>query len=343
MTLEAVGALKQEWYYSERFPTKEALQEGFKLFWDASTSSQLAACPRRGYYNIERRLVPKEEAYQLAAGSAIHAAMATYYTTGGNVEIALQELQAVWGYPADYRLPPNHKYHHLNLGHLEVIFKNYADFAKRRDTFKPLVLHKDELDLTRVVGAHWLITEDERVVLGESKIIMAFTVEGEEFFYCGKPDLPIELGGQVYLMDHKSTNSYLSDWYFDQYRFSNQLRGYAAMLEQLLRKLKLTVNGALINGIYMGNKAAQSEFGGTRFARYGPMMFQPAHLAEAIKNQWAWRKTLDYHRTMGYYPQHTSKLCSGCSYAILCAANPLIREAAMEREYDVSTTTFLDL
>src|SRR5258708_1369591 len=121
------------------------------------------------------------------------------------------------------------------------------------------------------------------------------------FHYAGKPDLPVMQGGEILLMDHKSTNSYLSDYYFDQFRFSNQLRGYCSMIERLTGQ---RLGGALINGLYVGNKAIDDASKAARFARYGPMMFQPGHLAEAIKNQYYWRKALDYHESEGYYPQH---------------------------------------
>jgi PD-(D/E)XK nuclease superfamily protein len=331
--------IKEVEYFSPLYPDRAALEKAVEVNWDATSASQIARCPRNGEYALRYGLVPNGEAYQLMAGGALHAGMAVFYS-GGDPDEALLELARVWGKDRDFVLPPGHRYHHLNLGFLEVIFKNYVDFAKRRDTFKPLVVKLDDLDLKHVLGAVWRVTEDGNVVLGESKIIMEFIVNGEIFVYSGKPDLPVEIGGAVYLMDHKSTNSYLSDWYFEQYRFSNQLRGYCCMIERITH---LKLNGALINGIYMGEKAVNTDFKGNRFARYGPMLFQESHLAEAIKNQYYWKKTLDWYEAQGYYPQHTSKLCSGCSYATLCALSPLVREASMQTEYTSVDRHFLDI
>jgi len=332
--------IKEVEYFSSQYPDRAALEKAVEVNWDATSASQIARCPRNGEYSLRYGLVPKGESYQLMAGGSLHAAMAVYYA-GGDPDLALAELARIWGKDRDFVLPPGHRYGHLTLGFLEVIFKNYVDYARKRDTFKPLVVKLDDLDLSKVVGAVWRVTEDGNIVLGESKIIMDFSsVIGEPFIYAGKPDLPVELGGAVYLMDHKSTNSYLSDYYFEQYRFSNQLRGYCAMISAITH---LTMNGALINGIYMGEKASSTEFKGNRFSRYGPMLFQPAHLEEAIKNQYSWRKTLDWYEQLGYYPQHTSKLCSGCSYSSLCALSPSIREASMQTEYTQIDRSFLDI
>jgi len=333
--------IREEIYLSDKFPTRESLAEALEACEapDATTTQWIADCPRRAQHAIKDKVFPKDDSYAMMAGRALHAGLATLYSTG-DPELSIEDLRVVWGQPADFRLPPGHKYHHLHLGHLEVIFRNYVDWAKRRDTFKPIILQKSDLNLEKVAGAIWRVTDDGRVILGESKIVMEFIVNEEVFLYAGKPDLPIEMGGAYYLMDHKSTNSYLSDWYFDQYRFSNQLRGYCAMTQRLTG---LRISGTLINGLYMGSRASSAEFKGDKFARYGPMTFAPAQIAEAIMNQYYWRKLLGVFDGWGYYPQHTSKLCTACPYDTLCALSPAIRSSAMEQDYAQTGTPFLDI
>lgn len=334
--------LREEIYLTPEFPTLDDLRREVE-FWDATTSQWLADCPRRGQYAIERRAVPTEETPALDAGMALHAGMAVLYSGGGD-ELALETVLQTWGHPRDWRLPDKHKYGHLHMGHLEVIFKNYLDWAKKHDSFKPVIMEQDQLDLTNVLAAIWLVTPEGKVVLGESKIVMRFEVETVDgpvkFVYSGRPDLPIELGGVNYILDHKSTNAYLSDYYFSQYRFSNQLRGYGAMISEVTRR---SISGALINGIYMGSRASLSDFKGEKFARYGPMSFLPAHLTEAIRNQYYWRQSLDFWRAQGYFPQHSGKLCSGCPYDKLCNASPSSRESTLQFEYTTSDREFITL
>lgn len=335
-----MSEIKEVEYFSSRYPTREALEAAREVNWDSTVANQIATCPRRGQYAIRYGLHLNDESRVRNAGNALHGALALYYA-GVDGDLCLSELRRLWGGDTRYDpVPDDHKYAHLRQGFLEVVFKNYMDYAAKRDTFKPLIVKMDDLDLSHVLGAIWRVTPEGHVILGESKIVMEFTVDGEDFVYCGKPDLPIEMGGAVYLMDHKSTNSYLSGWYFDQYLFSNQLRGYCAMITRLTH---LPLNGALINGLYIGKRAILTEFKGDRFGRYGPMLYGPSQLSEAIKNQYHWRKVLDYYEQAGYYPQHTGRDCPSCDFAKLCALPPDIREITMRTDYDQVDRRFLDL
>jgi hypothetical protein len=73
------------------------------------------------------------------------------------------------------------------------------------------------------------------------------------------------------------------------------------------------------------------------------MLYSPSHLDEAIKNQYHWRKALDYYEQQGYYPQHTGKMCGGCTFAELCVQTPIIRESVMRTAYTTVDRSFLDL
>lgn len=112
------------------------------------------------------------------------------------------------------------------------------------------------------------------------------------------------------------------------------------MFKKLVPKHELT--GAMINGLYIGAKATSKEFGGSRFARFGPYPYQPGHLAEAIRNQYTWRKMMTVYEQLGYYPQHASKLCGGCPFADLCEASPASRASVIQRQYVARSFNFLD-
>lgn len=345
MSVDTAGITELE-YFSPSYPDRAAVDAAFDS-WDATTANWAAQCPTRGHYAIDLGLVPKEQVHFLVAGRALHGGLCAYYSSPDKEvgrKLALDVVVAEWGDTPP--LPSRHKYAHLSLGHVEVIMKNYLDYAAKRDSnFKPLTFALEDLNLQDVVAAVWRINAEGRVIFGESKIIMLFPMQRadgsiENFMYAGRPDLPVSQGGATLIMDHKSTNSYLSDWYFSQYRFSNQLRGYGKMIQHLTG---CDISGALINGIYMGDKAASDEFKGTRFARFGPFMYLPGHLDEAILNQYWWKKTHEWHKAQEYFPQHTGKMCSGCPYVELCAATPRIRSHVARTEYRRGRTEFLDL
>lgn len=328
--------MKEELYLGN-YPDRETLEAALRALQapDATRTQWIGDCARKAQYSIERGLVAKGDSYPKKAGIALHAGLAVYYTTF-DPTAALEATMKSWG---DTPSPPGgHSYAHLDAGHLEVIMKRYLQWAKIHDMFRPIVVSKSDLDLSKVKAAIWRLTDDDKVVLGETKLVMEFELDGEPFVYTGIPDLPIEMGGAYYILDHKSTNAYLSEWWAEQHRFSNQLRGYCAMIEALTG---LRISGAMINGLYMGAKASSADYKGNRFARYGPYMYSPGHYTEALRNQKATRKLLDVYRAMNYYPQHASRLCRGCSFAKLCAASPSMREALISTDYEVNPTQFL--
>jgi hypothetical protein len=253
-------------------------------------------------------------------------------------------MAKVFGHDADWRLPPGHRYAHLHLGHLEVIAKNYVDHARKRDTFRPLILHREELNLERVVAGYWKMTDEGLVVLGESKFIMEFPLQlpdGKTVIYhhAGKPDLPISMAGSIRILDHKTTSSRLSDWWAAKHRFSNQLRGYAAMVNELT---PYVADGALINAVYVGKEASDSLSKATKFARFGPFLYQPAHLTEALLNQYYWKQWLFKCHEQQYYPQNPDQHCGSCEMSELCNANPASRESAMRMNYKQSDRNIME-
>lgn len=325
--------MQTETYIRPPYKTIEEVLDSVDV-WDASTASHVAKCPRAAEHKILDALEPIEEGVQMTAGKALHAAV-DYYYHGIDPDECIEELHTVWGHDADWRLPPGHRYQHLHLGHLEVIFKNYVDYARKRDTFKPLSVRRDELALGQVLYGVWRMTDDGRVALGESKFIMEFflkTPNGKDvrFVYSAKPDLPIIMGGETYILDNKTTSSYLSDWYFEQYKHSNQLRGYCATAQALTG---LRFGGALINGLYVGEKASSTEFKGARVARYGPISFQPEHINEALLNQYYWLQELYHYHEQGYFQQVGNKMCQSCEYSNLCNASPAVRDSVKATEY----------
>lgn len=320
------------------FSSRESLESAVR-FWDASSAHVVGECPRKAEYLLERGLRPRGEPYAyLRAGSAIHAALNAFHAGAGTDEI-MAAAAAKWG--EDIPAPPGSDYAHLSLGFIEGVVKNYILFYEKHKGFHPLIVRPEEINRENLVAAVWNVTDDERIVLGESKIVMRFDVDGEELIYAGKPDLPALMGGQVICVDFKSTSSYLSTWYFSQYRYSNQLRGYGAILSSLLSK---DVQGAVIVGIHVGPKALESSSNVTRFLFYGPQSYSAAQRLEALKNQLHWKKVLDWHRENGYFPQHPGRACSSCDYAPLCAISPgPVRELATKQDYVQERYSFLDI
>jgi hypothetical protein len=298
--------------------------------WSPSRADLMASCPRKAEYHLVERLMPRSpEPLYLRAGSAMHAALAAWHLTGSR-EQAMAELARVWGDADTLPRPEGDSYGHLTLGALEVILTNYTVFAAKQDTFRPLLVKLGDLNLKHVIAATWALTDDDLVVLSECRLLMEFDVDGERLVIAGRPDLPIRAGGNTMILDHKVTSEYLGPYFFGRFRLSTQLRTYAVMLDALLGQ---TPAGAVINGIYVGRKAVESTFQGTRFLRHGPIFFTAGHLQEALENILGWKRALADYQARRYFPQHTSTACRSCQFLSLCTASPMIRPSVKETEY----------
>ncbi len=351
--MKGVKGIEEVLYLGDKYNTREELEEEVDM-WDSTQAGWYGWCPRNAQYSHRMGLRSRDEALTLLTGQAMHAGMDVLYTTDDE-DMAVEAVVHTFGdrEPA----PPSSSYAHLHSGFVEGIFRNYLPWRTKHDIFKPLVVHLDELCLDNVVAAMWRMLPDETVILGESKIVMRFDVGGEELIYSGKPDLPIEMGGSVYILDHKtSCGGYLSDWYFEKHIVSNQLRGYCAMIQELLQK---RVAGTYINGIFAGKTALQTKTAKgapsktIKFTRYGPLKFSQGHLEETLWNQYAWREMAfvyqrvaeDYpkmYKKFGY-PQNTGKSCQGCSYQKLCIAPPAARANLIRQDFVQARRKFLDL
>lgn len=317
-------------------------------FWDATTLSKVATCPRKHEVRVEEGLERAgPPSPPMVAGIAVHAGLEYFYSlpremreTRYAVDQAIGVVMSEWSRFEIDRALMDQKYVHLSPEHLEEVMENYFHCwgHERIETFEPLEVSVDALDLSDVMAARFLLNTEGKVILGESKLVMRFDVEGEPFYLCGKPDLPVtNQTGSVYAMDHKSTGSYLSTWWARNYEVSDQLRGYMGMLDKLLGR---TPRGAVINAIYVGKHATNPNSKATKFDRFS-FDFSPAHIYESLRNQQARVRMIEHFRKQGYFPQGCGY--GGCDMPELCRRDPGTREEVKLTDYQLSTRTFWDL
>lgn len=332
-------------YFAPGFSCIEEVEAAHGPIWDASTLQKIADCPRKHEERVEKNLTKPGTSPKMQAGIAIHAGLEFYYAHANRgqeaEDHAIQICESEWAKADINRALMEKSEVHLNGPNLAQVMRNYFTHWNRTvtDIFAPISgLHLSDLRLDQVLAARFRLTDSEEIILGESNLVMTFTVEGEQLVLAGKPDLPVtKQDGSVWSMDHKTTSSYLSDWWARSYEVSNKDRGYMAMLEALLDK---RVRGTVINGIYIGEYALSPTSKAVKFHRF-PFDFSADHVKEALKNQWAWKKTADFYRQLGYWPQGCSY--GGCAMPDLCRLDPDTREEVRRTDYMQSTRRFWDL
>lgn len=332
--------LTTSWYFGEGYESREDLEEDLEI-WDGSRLESMAYCPRQFYYDNILQIRPPVWPRHMKAGSALHHGLDCYYSSDAiSEDDAVRLAGEYWEAEVDESIPDTKGKDFLTRGHIETVLKFYFDQWNRNriETYTPITGYtEDDLNLDDVIAAYWQITPEGHIVFGESSLIMRFYgPDGEPFAYAGKPDLPVRnQSGELYIMDHKASTWYLSDyWAKKKFGDGNKMRGYMAMMQKLLDK---PFDGAIINGIYCGDRAASSDFGGTRSSRY-PRRYTEASIQEAIHNQYEWIQTIEHYRQRSYWPQG----CDACRHPKLCNSDPETRDLVINTEYESGREKFFD-
>ena len=293
---------------------------------DYSAASTLHACSRKFQYQYEQGLRPKggDPAY-LHGGSAFHEALHSLYTLRWDLGAAMDALRAGWG---DFITPRVGKHAYLTLGHLELVLERY--FEDR--TQNPTALEKGAIE-----GAERLHAEDAIVFDWPGK-------DGRLLRVGGKIDLPTMLAGERFIVDHKTTTSWLNNWWFaERFTLGHQFRVYGAAMKALTGE---TYSGAYVNGIYIGEKATDPPEAWKKRQSVPNSLFGPISFSEEmLEETWDWMDSAhalkEMHESRGHWPQNEAAcgLYGGCQFKVLCERTPKVRSAIARMEFDVVRNT----
>lgn len=304
---------------------------------DATTLDKFADCPRYYELTVIEGLEPKERSAQLDAGIAFHTALDCYYATGSEAE-AVRTLRESWKQPA--MLPKNIE--HYSADFFELVLRRYFRYWSKQavENLAPIRgLRIFDLDFSSVLGAKIRLTDNDEVILGESKFVMVFDVDGRELLLAGRPDLPVCTNeGLIYIMDHKTTSSSLSDFWARTHEVSSKDRGYMAMISKLLG---CPIQGTVINAISLSKTAhLNAASKAVPFARY-TFNFSPDHVYEALRNRLATIDLIEECKRIGYWPQFCGY--GGCKAPSICRRDPDTRPAAKAADWKPSERDFWEL
>lgn len=148
------------------------------------------------------------------------------------------------------------------------------------------------------------------------------TATEQPYLLCGHLDKVVNFIGGTYVMDHKTTKSTLSDYYFDQYQPNNQMSLYTIASQVIF--------GGPVKGVIID--AAQILVGSTVFAR-GMTYRTPAQSEEWLKDLHYWLDQAEKCATEGYWPM-CDTACFNCDFnkgeGKICAKDPSVRQAFLE-------------
>jgi len=145
------------------------------------------------------------------------------------------------------------------------------------------------------------------------------------YILCGHLDRVVTFTGGTYVMDHKTTKTTISDYYFDQYEPNNQMSLYTLAGQVIF--------GSPVRGVMID--ACQVAVGFSRFAR-GLTYRTPAQLEEWLFDLKHWLAQAEAYATAGYWPMN-DVACYSCDFnrhdGKICAKDPRVRKDFLKASF----------
>jgi PD-(D/E)XK nuclease superfamily len=293
--------------------------------WNSTCLDLLKRCPRLYQYTVVDGWASRDESIHLRFGIEYHAALQDYAISrarGIRHEDAIHDTihslhSRVWDWQVDRTLR--------------------AGKYKNRESIVSLVV--DYLD-------HFIDDPAETYILGngEPAVELSFRLELDwgpkagcdhpinksdadvPYLLCGHLDRIVSFADNLYVMDHKTSMSTLSGYYFSGWSPSNQMTLYTYAGNIVLHT---PVKGVIIS-------AAQIKLIEPNVFERSFTYRTPDQLSEWTDDLRFWLGQAEAFATAGYWPQNDTS-CSmfgGCKFREVCSKSPQVRETYLAASFD---------
>lgn len=251
-------------------------------------------CPSKYNLRINEGWTTRRRSGALGFGAAMHAGLAEWYRTSGNIQAALVAIKDAWPVESPYD-------DYRTLAKAAEVMLAYAK-TYPSENFKvvgladaPIIEQAFTIDTGMYLSCqNKLCTALGHIVEPDAPTCFDCGQLREPIEYGGIFDGLIDFNGVLYVLEHKTT-SQLGDYYFDQFKPNNQVSGYVWAASKLTGR---KVGGALINAIGVYKSSA------TKFQRQITSRSDDS-IAEWMRNVRAVCEEIQGHRRTGYWPQRT--------------------------------------
>ena len=312
--------------------------------WD-NTKLSAYICEMKGHYAMERHLVPKEPAEALAFGIAMHAAREVWIKESlmqgvpvpdGQTGEAIPYCSNIIGLAKQAFLTAWEK--ELPLDMREVLEFNgdrrsYANFCRLFEAYVnkfPLAMYD------KIIAVETPFT-----------LFLGKTPKGVEIAWSGILDLAIEWQGGLFYDDLKTSSYGIDDKFFNQFRLSGQLTGYAWAGKELGLG---NFNGIMVHGIEVKvpQEGVKLKKDGTPYARQGRssdamigvdiIPISDEAIAEWKKDTLRKIDKIHEARELKHWVRDRGDICNnfnGCQFRPVCSVGEDLRESRIEEYYKV--------
>lgn len=289
---------------------------GLQVAWDSTSLGLLKTCPRKYYYEVIEGWQPNGRALPLIFGIHYHKALEVFdkaVAEGQDHQDAVRTaircaLQIQQSYEEEINYMPR---------------TTDCTTRNRENLVRNVIWY---LDHFKDDPAETLIMKN-----GKPAVELTFKMEipmtapdGDNMLLCGHMDRVVDFGGDIFVMDHKTTKGQTNDRYWNSYSPNNQVSLYTLASTVVLGE---RAKGVIISACAMGVNFC-------RFAR------RPIHRTEGQTREWLdeaqlWMKTAMQYAEQGYWPMNETSCMDygGCSFRKVCSADPSVRERYLKSDY----------
>jgi len=282
--------------------------------WDSTSLGYLKTCPRLYQYHMLEGWVPKDESIHLRFGQEYHAAIQdfeTHRSTGLQFDDAVREtIRALLVRIEDFDPDPTTK----------------AGQYKNPRTLVQLVV--DYLDEYREDGCETVILDN-----GKPGVELSFRFEldwgpvntEQPYILCGHLDRVVRFQDELFVLDHKTTTTTPSDYYFAGFSPNNQMTLYSFAGQVVL---DTTIRGVIVEAAQICLEKPN------KFVR------QPTYRNDEVIDEWL--NDLEYHlnaaeayAAAGHWPMNDTACGNygGCRFREVCSQPARVRDTVLRADF----------
>lgn len=284
--------------------------------WDSTSIGYLKTCPRLYQYIMVEGWSSPDSSVHLEFGKEIHTAFQDYEilkAQGVSHEDALRSVVRTahlnskdWNFPVT-----NHK------------VEKAVKYKNRNSLLRTIVLYLD----------HYRADQAKQYILANGKpaVELSFqfdlethAAEGQPYKLCGHLDRVVDYHGDLYVIDYKTTQSSISDYWFQQFDPNNQMSLYSIASKVVLDSY---VKGVIIEGI-------QLLIDDSRFSR--GITYRPVdRMEEWLRDLDLFFAQAELYAEQEYWPQNDTACdkFGGCQFRTICGSSPSNRKKMLEKNF----------
>lgn len=297
--------------------------------WDSTSLGYLKTCPRYYQLTMIEGWTPKDENVHLRFGQEYHKAIEDYdkaRAAGTNFADAVREtvrqlLSRIRDWDVDVTTKTGNYKNPRTLVQLVI---DYLD-EYRHDVAKTFILENGQpaVELSFKFELDW--GPEGYVAPIEMRNAEPLEKWNQPYLLCGHLDRVVEYADALFVLDHKTTTTTPSSYYFDNFNPNNQMTLYTIASQVVY---KAPVRGVIV-------EAAQIRLDLPNKFERGTSFRTQDQLDEWVDDLRYWLAQAEAFATAGYWPMNDTACGNygGCRYRGVCSKSPQVRKTWLASDF----------